>query len=674
MKLLALSVLVLLFCFCFSFSSPLPLRRYGSIFSFGDSYTDTGNLAILSPESPAGHVPYGKTFFGHPNGRCSDGRLVIDFVAEALGLPLIPPYFGHDKSFRKGANFAVGGATTLDLSFFQSRGILSSNAAPLNISLDTQLGWFQQLKPTLCNSTKDCRNYFGKSLFVIGEFGINDYQLGLFATRNLDEVRSYAPQVIKAISTASERLIDEGAKHIVVASNPPTGCNLVILAAFQSPNGDDYDRRTGCLKKFDDLARYHNELLRQAVAELGRKYPSTKIIYADYYSPVKRLAHSPKHFGFSNGALRACCGGGGPYNVSEPCGSPDSSSCNDPSTYVNWDGVHLTEAAYSHIATGWLNGSDAEPFGDSLADTGNLLLSGALPFPSIGHLPYGITFFRHPTGRCSDGRLIVDFIAEAFGLPMLPPYLARGADFRHGANFAVGGATALDPEFLQEIGVGELLWTNNSLSAQLRWFEELLPLLCNTTKDCRDYFSASLFLVGEIGGNDYNYGFSVGKSMEEIRSYVPNVTGAIATATERLINNGAIHLMVPGNLPFGCSSVYLTLFGSVRKADYDRRNGCLKKFNSFAKYHNALLRRALARLQRKYQRARIIYADYYGAAIPFSHAPKHFGEITFKRFTHGALTSCCGGGGPYNFNPAARCGHQGSSVCSDPSSYANWDG
>ncbi|XP_020096871.1 GDSL esterase/lipase At5g45910-like isoform X2 [Ananas comosus] len=301
----------------------------------------------------------------------------------------------------------------------------------------------------------------------------------------------------------------------------------------------------------------------------------------------------------------------------------------------------LLSSYISLIQSTPLNYTSVFSFGDSLADTGNLLLSGALPFPSIGHLPYGITFFRHPTGRCSDGRLIVDFIAEAFGLPMLPPYLARGADFRHGANFAVGGATALDPEFLQEIGVGELLWTNNSLSAQLRWFEELLPLLCNTTK---------------------------GKSMEEIRSYVPNVTGAIATATERLINNGAIHLMVPGNLPFGCSSVYLTLFGSVRKADYDRRNGCLKKFNSFAKYHNALLRRALARLQRKYQRARIIYADYYGAAIPFSHAPKHFG------FTHGALTSCCGGGGPYNFNPAARCGHQGSSVCSDPSSYANWDG
>jgi len=49
-------------------------------------------------------------------------------------------------------------------------------------------------------------------------------------------------------------------------------------------------------------------------------------------------------------------------------------------------------------------------FGDSLSDTGNFLLSGALAFPVIGKLPYGETFFQHATGRCSDGRLVVDFI------------------------------------------------------------------------------------------------------------------------------------------------------------------------------------------------------------------------------------------------------------------------
>lgn len=51
-------------------------------------------------------------------------------------------------------------------------------------------------------------------------------------------------------------------------------------------------------------------------------------------------------------------------------------------------------------------------FGDSLSDTGNFLLSGALAFPVIGKLPYGETFFRRATGRCSDGRLVVDFIGK----------------------------------------------------------------------------------------------------------------------------------------------------------------------------------------------------------------------------------------------------------------------
>ncbi|KAI4368140.1 hypothetical protein MLD38_016732 [Melastoma candidum] len=314
-------------------------------------------------------------------------------------------------------------------------------------------------------------------------------------------------------------------------------------------------------------------------------------------------------------------------------------------------------------------------FGDSLSDTGNFLRSGALAFPVIGKLPYGETFFRRATGRCSDGRLIVDFIAEAFGLPHLRPYLeiaAHGSrslrDVRRGVNFAVSGATALDSDFFYNRQIGKILWTNDSLSVQLGWFKQLKPLLCSSKAECDAYFKKSLFLVGEIGGNDYNYPFFIGAPMEDLRAAVPLIVGAIVGAATTLIEEGAVELMVPGNLPIGCSAVYLTLFQTPNSSEYDPRDGCLKKYNTFAKYHNEYLKKALQLLQQKYPHTRITYADYYGAAMRIFRAPRHYG------FSKGALRACCGGGGPYNFNNSARCGHIGSTVCKDPSAFANWDG
>jgi hypothetical protein len=49
-------------------------------------------------------------------------------------------------------------------------------------------------------------------------------------------------------------------------------------------------------------------------------------------------------------------------------------------------------------------------FGDSISDTGNLCTSGCPSWLTTGQPPYGNTFFRRPTGRCSDGRLVIDFL------------------------------------------------------------------------------------------------------------------------------------------------------------------------------------------------------------------------------------------------------------------------
>lgn len=48
--------------------------------------------------------------------------------------------------------------------------------------------------------------------------------------------------------------------------------------------------------------------------------------------------------------------------------------------------------------------------GDSISDTGNLIREH--PFSPFARLPYGGTFFKHATGRCSNGLLIIDFLGN----------------------------------------------------------------------------------------------------------------------------------------------------------------------------------------------------------------------------------------------------------------------
>jgi len=83
--------------------------------------------------------------------------------------------------------------------------------------------------------------------------------------------------------------------------------------------------------------------------------------------------------------------------------------------------------------------------------------------------------------------------ADALGLPFVPPYLSgrRAEDFLHGANFAVGRATALAPDFFRDRGfdVGDVV----HLDMEVEWFRDMLSLLCPA-----DLSGMSLFLAVSI--------------------------------------------------------------------------------------------------------------------------------------------------------------------------------
>ncbi|KAE8812647.1 GDSL esterase/lipase [Hordeum vulgare] len=263
-------------------------------------------------------------------------------------------------------------------------------------------------------------------------------------------------------------------------------------------------------------------------------------------------------------------------------------------------------------------------FGDSLTDTGNFLLSVPDDFPDPARsLPYGQTFFGRPSGRYSDGRNLLDFFAEAFRLPFVPPYLG-GGDFLNGANFAVGGATALNNSFFRELGV-EPTWTPHSLDEQMQWFKKLLPSIASTKSEHSDMMSKSLFLVGEVGGNDYNHLMVRGKSLDELRKLVPQVVGVISLAITELINLGAKKFVVPGNFPIGCVPLYLSILPSEEKGYYNEETGCIEWLNEFTEYHNRLLQEELEKLRNLHPDVSVIYADYYGATLNIYRAPLQFG-------------------------------------------------
>ncbi|KAJ3683063.1 hypothetical protein LUZ60_013290 [Juncus effusus] len=356
-----MKTLVIISFFLFSNLHLSYSQKYNAIYSFGDSISDTGNLCVggRDPSLTLTQPPYGMTFFGKPTCRCSDGRLVVDFLAEYFGLPLLPASKASGSDFKKGANMAIIGGTAQNAAFFNSIGVGSKtwNNGPL----ETQIQWFQQLAPSICGSSS-CKAYFKNSLFIVGEIGGNDYNANLFGGRDPQQTSSYAPKVVEAVYNGIEKLIGMGAVDIVVPSVLPIGCFPLYLSLRQSSSAGDYDGN-GCLKSFNNLASYHNSLLKSSVNSLQSKYPNTRIMYADFYAQVIQMVQSPGSFGFTT-SMQACCGaGGGKYNYdnNKRCGMSGASACSTPAKYLSWDGIHLTEAAYRQIANGWLNGPYSSP-------------------------------------------------------------------------------------------------------------------------------------------------------------------------------------------------------------------------------------------------------------------------------------------------------------------------
>lgn len=157
----------------------------------------------------------------------------------------------------------------------------------------------------------------------------------------------------------SQALLNKGAQYIVVQGLPTIGCLTLPLSL--APEGDRDD--IGCVQSENKQSYTHNTILQAKLQQLIAQFPHATILYADYWNAYQTILKNANKYGLKE-LYKVCCGsGGGQYNfnLTNTCGSYNSRSCPNPSQYINWDEVHLTEVMYKVVSKLFLNGTFCHP-------------------------------------------------------------------------------------------------------------------------------------------------------------------------------------------------------------------------------------------------------------------------------------------------------------------------
>ncbi|GJN18216.1 hypothetical protein PR202_gb05356 [Eleusine coracana subsp. coracana] len=301
-------------------------------------------------------------------------------------------------------------------------------------------------------------------------------------------------------------------------------------------------------------------------------------------------------------------------------------------------------------------------FGDSIIDAGNFVHAIGNGPSSYKEFPFGMTFFHHPTGRISDGRILVDFYAQAFQLPLPPPSMPEqdSGHFPNGANFAVLAATALPGSYFHRWN--HTLPTGWDLGGEINWFKEMLHRIAPSDGDKRRILGESLIVLGEIGGNDYNFWFGARRPREQAFQFIPDVVGCIRYNAQELIGLGAKTIVIPNNFPIGCVPEYLDWFGGPGEPRDEHQ--CLRWFNDFSARHNEALRGVVNQLRARNPGVKIIYTDYFGATMEVVKTPAKFG-------IGNPLVACCGGNNQHHTNDGCN---RTTRLWGNPDNFVSWDG
>ncbi|XP_050383855.1 GDSL esterase/lipase 4-like isoform X4 [Argentina anserina] len=253
-------------------------------------------------------------------------------------------------------------------------------------------------------------------------------------------------------------------------------------------------------------------------------------------------------------------------------------------------------------------------FGDSLFDSGNNQYLNASSGMGAGStkLPYGETYFKHATGRVSDGRIVPDFI-----------------DFPTQLSYF----KAMEKSLRQRLG----------------------------EKETRKLLGRAVYLFS-IGGNDYfSYASKNPKALQIYkRQYVAMVIKNMISALKEIYNLGGRKIAFQNVGPLGCVPATKAMNPSLGSK-------CSEEPLTLARLHNRVLFSYFEKLEKSLPGFKFSIFDYYNALGDRINNPSKYG---FKE----GKAACCGSGAYRGSNCGGGKNGTAYDLCSNPNEYVWFDG
>lgn len=239
--------IIIILCTLF-FSVLASAKPLNKVVVFGDSLSDNGNLYEYMKQELPLSPPYYK-------GRFTNGPVWVELLLDL--------YYQKNGQTHL-LDYAFGGA-----------GIGDSSEA--DDDEDVLFTLHREIDSYLLSHQDKADD---SSLYVVW-MGSNNY---LALPDNVDEVVS---QVNAGIERELKRLMDKGAKHIMVVNVPDLG---------KTPAAKDFD----AVELLTSLSAKHNITLKNLVSDLEQADPSVHWYYFDVNNIIDELLGEPQRFGLTN--------------------------------------------------------------------------------------------------------------------------------------------------------------------------------------------------------------------------------------------------------------------------------------------------------------------------------------------------------------------------------------